>query len=123
MRVLLDTNVVARWLGDRPIPPKTERIILRSDTEVFISIVTGWELVLKPSLADFRIETALARIGASLLNISLPHLEELSRLSAYENHRDPFDRMLIAQALSEGLTIATSDTRFSEYRGLKVLWD
>lgn len=122
MRILLDTSAVLRWSSDRGIPAKASRILARSDTESFISIVTGWELVLKPVL-NFTIEQALIGLEATLLPITLSHLTELSRLPHHHDHRDPFDRMLIAQALSEGLTVISSDARFSEYRGLKVLWD
>jgi PIN domain nuclease of toxin-antitoxin system len=97
----------------------------RDDTECLISIVSGWEVVMKTvlGLSAAQVEGAIAAMGATLLPVRFQHLEELSRLPSYPNHRDPFDRMLIAQALSEDLPIVSSDTRFSEYKSLRVLWD
>lgn len=71
-------------------------------------------------ISDF--EASIAEIGAALLPIKLTHLNELSGLPL-RDPRDPFDRMLIAQALAEELTIVTSDRRFGEYKRLRVLWD
>jgi PIN domain nuclease of toxin-antitoxin system len=102
-----------------------ERLLSRRDTEIVISIVTGWEIVMKASLGigadDF--EAAIGEAGATLLPIKIRHLEELSRLSMLPEHRHPFDRMLIAQALAEDLPIVTGDERFPAYKRLRVLWD
>jgi PIN domain nuclease of toxin-antitoxin system len=62
-------------------------------------------------------------MGAVLLPIKLNHLNEFSNLPFRDDHKDPFDRMLIAQALAEHLSIASSDTRFAGYKGLRTLWD
>lgn len=73
------------------------------------------------SAAD--VEAAIDEMGAALLPIKFRHLNELSHLPFYEDHRDPFDRMLIAQALAEDVSIVTSDMRFANYKRLRVLWD
>ena len=73
------------------------------------------------SIAD--IETGIGNLRAVLLPIKFAHLDELSRLPMFENHRDPFDRMLIAQAISEDVSIVSSDMRFDAYKRLRVLWD
>ena len=62
-------------------------------------------------------------MGAVLLPITLLHVREFAQLPYNLNHKDPFDRMLIAQALAEELPIVTSDARFTEYKRLRVLWD
>jgi PIN domain nuclease of toxin-antitoxin system len=125
VRLLLDTNAFLRWMAGSPLPRSVERVLARRDTECLVSIVTGWEITMKPklgvSVAD--IEAAIAEMGAALLPIKFKHLNELSHLPAYEDHRDPFDRMLISQALAEDLSIVTSDTRFGDYKRLRVLWD
>jgi PIN domain nuclease of toxin-antitoxin system len=122
---MLDTNVFLRWMNDKPLPRAVERLLMKQGTELSISIVTGWEIILKPKLqrsaAD--VEAAIQEMGAVLLPIKFNHLNEFSNLPFYENHKDPFDRMLIAQALAENLPIATSDTRFAGYKGLRTLWD
>lgn len=125
MKVLLDTNVFLRWISDSSLPRPVERLLKRANTGIVVSIVTGWEIVLKPKLgrgpAD--VEDAIGQMGAVLLPIKFEHLNELSRLPLHDDHRDPFDRMLIAQAIAEDLPVATSDTRFTGYKRLRVLWD
>ena len=97
----------------------------KRDIEVVVSIVTGWEIVQKPKLgrsaAD--VEAAINTMEAVLLPIRFAHLEELSSLPFRNDHNDPFDRMLIAQALAEDLPIISGDTRFSGYKRLRVFWD
>lgn len=124
MRLLLDTNVFLRWMAGKSLPRPVERLIARHDTECLVSIVSGWEIVWKRSLglsaAD--IEAGVGQMAAVLLPIRFTHLNELSRLPLVPDHRDPFDRMLIAQALAEKVPMATSDTRFAGYKGLRVVW-
>lgn len=125
MRLLLDTNVFLRWTGNAPLPGSLERLLLKPGNEKYISIVTAWEIVNKPklklSVAD--IEAGIDKSGASVLHLSLRHIDALHSLPLYDHHRDPFDRMLIAQALAEDLPIVSSDQRFSEYKTLRVIWD
>jgi PIN domain nuclease of toxin-antitoxin system len=124
VRVLLDTNALIRWLKGEPLPKRVERTLANPSTEWAVSIVSAWEIVIKAKLGiqPGDIDLALSQTGAGLLPIKMRHLQELSRLPLQMEHRDPFDRMLIAQALSEGLNMITSDTRFLEYKSLRVLW-
>ena len=125
MKVLLDTNVFLRWTGNLPLPRTIERLLTKHSTELTVSIVTGWKIVMKPKLdrSAEDVETAIGEMGAVLLPLKFKHLNRLSHLPLHENHKDPFDRLLIAQALVEDLSIVTSDMHFSEYKGLRVLWD
>jgi PIN domain nuclease of toxin-antitoxin system len=125
LRLLLDTNVFLRWVGGSAVPRSVERVLTRRDTECVVSIVTGWEIIMKPKLGltPTEVEAAIGEIPAVLLPIKFKHLNELSHLPPYEHHRDPFDRMLIAQALAEDLAIISSDARFAAYKRLQVLWD
>ncbi len=125
MRLLLDTNAFLRWTEGVRVPHPVERVLTRQDTERFISIVTGWEVVMKPELglSAAYVEIAIRDMGAALLPITFKHLNELSRLPFYQHHRDPFDRLLIAQALSEELALVSADTRFESYKRLRVIWD
>ena len=102
-----------------------DRVLNREDTECHVSIVTAWEIALNHTLrlTMSDVETGLARISAVLLPINFQHLDELSRLPLYTNHRDPFDRLLIAQAIVEDLSMVSSDMRFADYKRLRVLWD
>lgn len=125
MRALLDTNAVIRWMGGDRLPRGAERLLSKPDTQCLVSVVSGWEIVLKPklSLTAMDVEGAIRAMDALLLPIKFKHLNALSELPLLLDHRDPFDRMLIAQALVEEVPIVTSDSRFSDYRGLRVIWD
>jgi PIN domain nuclease of toxin-antitoxin system len=125
LKLLLDTNAFLRWRIGSPVPRSVERALRKPETESFVSIVTAWEIAIKHSLSltAFEVEAGITTTGATLLPIKFEHLDELSRLPTFPGHRDPFDRLLIAQAISEELTIVSSDTRFGDYKRLRVLWD
>lgn len=118
------TNVLIRWMTGSTLPHVVDRLLRKSSTTVTISIVTGWEIVMKPKLqlSGKDVEEAVAKMGGTLLPIKFKHLETLSGLPLRDDHRDPFDRMLIAQAFAEDLPVVTSDERFARYRGLRVFW-
>lgn len=123
LRLLVDTNAFIRWILGRPVPGPVERALSKQDTERLVSIVTGWEIVMNTKLGRSAkdVQTAAHEMGAKILPIRFRHLDQLSKLPTYENHRDSFDRMLIAQALAEDLTMVSGDMRFSEYKRLRVL--
>jgi len=125
VRVLLDTNAFLRWSAQRPFPRVAERLIIRQDTDLLVSIITGWEIVMKNRLAlsAAYVEATIDAMRAVLLPIRFTHLEELSNLPFRDDHKDPFDRMLIAQALAEDLPIVSGDRRFTGYKRLRVVWD
>jgi PIN domain nuclease of toxin-antitoxin system len=125
MKVLLDTNVFVRWMAAAPLPRVVQRLLTRRSTVAFVSVVTGWEIVMKPGLGlrSADVEAGVASMGASVLPVGFRHLDELSRLPIRDDHCDPFDRMLIAQALAEDLEIVTSDRRFEGYKRLRVVWE
>src|SRR3954467_8976348 len=122
---MIDTNVFLRWMTGSPLPRPVERLLTKQSTELVVSIVTGWEIVMKPKLqrSATDVEAAIQEMGAVLLPIKFKHLNEFSNLPFHQDHKDPFDRLLIAQALAEDLPIATNDTRFANYKGLRTLWD
>jgi len=124
VKLLLDTNVFLRWMANTPLPRVVERQFAKNGTEKFVSIVSAWEIVMKPQLglsaAD--VEAGIAAMGSVVLPIRFRHLDKLSGLAIYQDHRDPFDRILIAQALAEDLSMVSSDTRFGGYKGLRVIW-
>ena len=123
MRLLLDSHVVLWWLaGDSNVGPETTAMILAADT-VYFSPVTPWELGIKRSLGKIDFPDGLVReiVNAGLEEqpITSAHAEAAAALHLH--HRDPFDRMLIAQAIVEGLPIVSRDTAFDAY-GVKRLW-
>jgi PIN domain nuclease of toxin-antitoxin system len=118
LRLLLDTHALV-WAITEPerVAPQALRLIESSENEVFASVVSPWELAIK--LSRRRIELppvfyeALRDGQFVLLPITIRHTEVIPALP--HHHRDPFDRMLIAQAQVEGLTLVTSDREIRRY--------
>lgn len=114
--LLLDTNIIYRWLMALPIPgPVAKRV--RSEGAM-VSILSPWEMLIKHQVGKLDLPTLdvasdLVAQGFGLLTIKPEHLLALSELPML--HRDPFDRLLLAQAKAEGLTVVTTDRIFGEY--------
>ena len=125
MRLLLDSHVFLWWLVDDSKLKDTARGEI-SDPEflVFVSAATIWELTIKAALGRLESGTTdlveeITENGFIELAITARHAEHAGRLPRY--HDDPFDRMLIAQAMVEGLTCVTRDREFSRY-AVPTLW-
>jgi PIN domain nuclease of toxin-antitoxin system len=116
-RYLLDTSTLI-WASANSIrlPPAQAEIIAAGENLV-VSIVSLWEIAIKESLGKLAIDGDIAAEvvsrGIPLIGVNLAHVETVRRLPFH--HRDPFDRMLIAQAQVENLTILTSDGNFAAY--------
>jgi len=117
MALLLDTHVVLWWLADDDTLDSATKDRLDVDSEIFLSTVTVWEVGIKQALGKLTSEGSLAEYvrdsGFAVLPISADHAIAASALPPH--HRDPFDRMLIGQALVEGLTVMTRDRAFHAY--------
>jgi len=117
MRILLDSHVALWWLEDSgSLGARTRELIEHAD-EAFFSAVTPWELGMKRALGKLTmpdgLADALASGGFIPLGISVQHAERAPVLPPH--HRDPFDRMLIAQAQLEALTLVSADASFDAY--------
>lgn len=115
---MLDTHVFLWWLADDPrLPAKISKAIADSRSQVFVSAVVIWEISIKKALGKLQcpdnIEEAIRVNGFHSLDITISHALELQKLPIH--HNDPFDRMLIAQAQFEKLTIATHDSQIKKY--------
>jgi PIN domain nuclease of toxin-antitoxin system len=119
VRLLLDTYVLLWWLADDHKLTKTARtIIANPDNEVLVSWVSLWEIAIKAALGRIEVEldsfeAAIARNGFKPLPIGFRHALTAGRLPVV--HRDPFDRMLIAQASVEELRVLSHDRVFERY--------
>lgn len=121
MRILLDTHVYLWWLQDSTKLSKIGREKIVSATEVYVSSATIWEVAIKSSIGKLNIDadTLVAEIksnGFFELNITPVHAAKIKQLP--EIHRDPFDRILIAQATSEPLRFLTADRILAGYSDL-----
>jgi PIN domain nuclease of toxin-antitoxin system len=129
VRLLLDTHALLWWLADDSALPSLARknISSRGHT-IYVSAATAWEIATKyrigklPQGAELasRFDSILASESFESLPISTSHGVRAGMLPG--PHRDPFDRMLIAQAHVEGLTLVSNDKIFDEYK-LRRLWD
>lgn len=127
MKLLLDTHALI-WFqsGDRRLSKAARRAIEADDAELLISAATVWEMAIKASLGRLTlpgpVDTYLAEKvgqGYRMLAISWTHAAGVEDLPWH--HRDPFDRLLIAQALSERCPVVTRDRAFRRY-GVEVIW-
>jgi PIN domain nuclease of toxin-antitoxin system len=128
MRLLLDTMTII-YLVQQPaiVPASTLAVLEDAGNELFISLVSPWEMQIKVGIGKLAlgqpvaqtITTEVANRNIALLAITLDHIDALSHLA--DHHRDPFDRLLIAQAVHENLTIVTSDETIARYP-VPTLW-
>jgi PIN domain nuclease of toxin-antitoxin system len=128
MRLLLDSHALLWfWEGSAALSATARAAIEESDNEKHVSHVTAWELAIKISLGKLKLGVPYADLfpgtlvanGFHALPTKFEHFQEL--LMVPFHHRDPFDRLLIAQARVEGLTLVSSDMRFRAY-GMPLLW-
>lgn len=123
MNYLFDTHLLI-WAGleDERLPAEAARLLLDTDVTVRFSVASLWEVAIKAALKrpDFKIEASALRAGLRAngyleLVIEARHVLSLRELPPV--HRDPFDRMLVAQAMSEGLFLLTADNTLAQYGG------
>ncbi len=114
---LADTHILLWALGDDKHLLERHRAILLSSAEVYFSAASVWEIAIKRSLgklkAPDRVAATLPRAGFRALDVTATHAEAVASLPLH--HIDPFDRLLIAQAQIERMTLLAVDTQFSRY--------
>ena len=119
MNLLLDTHAVLWWLDDDPrLSPHAREAIEDPANQVFVSTASLWEIAIKIRIGKLRVDLAdvialLPQQGFRLLDIKTDHLQVLATLPAH--HRDPFDHLLIAQAITEELTFLSNDRHVKSY--------
>lgn len=127
MQVLLDTHALIWFFnGDNSLSTTAKNLIENPASTCWVSIASIWELSIKTSIGKLQLSGKLAEVegfitasGMQLLPISFEHLLRLQSLPFH--HRDPFDRLLIAQALTEKLALLTRDAFFAAYE-VPLVW-
>lgn len=127
MKLLLDTHSFLWFIEDNPRLSTKAKTLLESDTDLLISAASLWEIAVKVSIGklsltqpfELFIPNQLASNAIEVLPIAVEHLALLSTLPFH--HRDPFDRLVIAQALIEQMPVVGTDNQFDSY-GVKRLW-
>jgi PIN domain nuclease of toxin-antitoxin system len=128
LRALVDTHSFL-WalLHDHRLTPTAKQILTAPENELYFSLVSLWEIAIKIKTGKLNaigssvsyIRDEMKAYGLKLLPIQYDHILTLESLPRF--HGDPFDRLLIAQALHEGLPILTGDPKFREY-GVQLIW-
>lgn len=122
MRLLLDTHVVLWQLGGSPSIGTAAQQEIREADELLFSVVSFAEIGVKAAIGKLRVPTDLRQhvldAGMRILGLAPDHGLDVARLPLH--HRDPFDRLLVAQARSERLTVMTADARISAYDVMTV---
>lgn len=128
MDLLLDTHTFLWFLeGNKDLSIKARRSIENIDNVIFISIASIWEVAIKLNLGKLKLDIKLEDLKEEILKnnfeilpLDFEHIIGLSKLE--EIHKDPFDRIIISQAISENYTVISKDSNFSLYKNLKLLW-
>ncbi len=124
---LLDTNALLYFLYDsEKLSKEASEVIYHGNEKINVSIVSLWEIAIKSSIGKLEITSSISRISETcekeqldILSIKPLHLDEIGKLPPI--HGDPFDRLIISQAITENLVIITKDGTIPQY-DVKVLW-
>ncbi len=128
MRFLLDTNALLFWLeGSRRIEKRLLARLVDPANAVYVSAVSGFEIAVKASLKRLKLPDAPSKIlppfftQASLTTLPITMEHSLGVFALPQHHSDPFDRLLVSQAIAEGLTLVTSDKILERYPAKVIL--
>lgn len=128
MNILLDTHALI-WFAnnDKKLPKKVYNTIIEKDTFTFISVASIWEISIKLQLNKLELKYTVEQLisfiennNIQIVNISIEHVRVLDKLPSI--HKDPFDRILIAQTIAENFTLITSDENINKY-DVTILWN
>jgi PIN domain nuclease of toxin-antitoxin system len=121
VRLLLDTQLAVWWLirGER-VPETARKLVTSSEEPVYVSRASLWEMAIKISIGKLDLDlprfiTQAEATGFLWLDLENEHILAVSRLPRFEDHRDPFDRLLVAQSLTEPLVLLTVDATLARY--------
>lgn len=114
---LLDTHVLLWLSSDLARIPKPAIAALDAADQVFYSAASAWEIAIKQSLGKIKLAARISSFAEQSRLLELPVTTDYAEVAAElpSHHRDPFDRMLVAQAMLDGLVLVTADRRLSDY--------
>ena len=126
MAYLLDTHVILWTLGDyNHLSQKVELIISDLNSDCFVSIISFFEITIKQNIGKLELSKSIQeymdevqRIGIILLPVKDEYLNNYNNIPLFENHRDPFDRLILATAFTEKLQILSTNNKFQLYRDI-----
>lgn len=128
MKILLDTHTFLWWVvEDAQLSLKAKEIIANPDNKIYFSVVSAWEIIIKVGIGKLSLseppETYIpSRITSNqfeILAVQMPHILKINSLPNF--HKDPFDRLLIAQSLVEDLSLLTVDNAIAQY-SVQTIW-
>ncbi len=127
MNILVDTHAVIWFItDDKKLPLKTKKILEEKENRCFVSLATFWEIAIKYSLGRLDLNASLEKVfeiiedtGFELLPVTIVHVLKNSKLEFH--HQDPFDRIIIAQAMIENLSVVSKDEQFKKY-DISLIW-
>ena len=128
MKILIDTQVFLWWISDNPnISSKFHDVMSEPRNEIYFSAASGWEIAVKAKIGRLSIQgdpqkfipTQLSLNSITVLPIQISHTLQTYHLP--EHHKDPFDRLIIAQSQIENMPIATNDALFKNYE-VDLIW-
>lgn len=120
MRVLLDTQLIVWWqIAPERITPAVAALVQGAEA-VFVSRASLWELAIKSGMGRIQLDLEvfcrqLEQDGIQWLAIAQDHLLQVAKLPVFEDHKDPFDRLLVAQSLAEPLILLSADAKLARY--------
>ncbi|MBC6479998.1 MAG: type II toxin-antitoxin system VapC family toxin [Hormoscilla sp. GM7CHS1pb] len=127
MKILIDTHAFLWFINDHPNLSNNAAELLESDIDILLSIASLWEIAIKVNLKKLTLPDAyetfipkqLTLNSIEVLPVTIEHLTVVAKLPLH--HRDPFDRLLIAQAIAENMEIISADPKFDSY-GINRRW-
>ena len=123
MRILLDTHVFIWVVTDDPRLTQVARGLIEAADSVYVSAASIWEVAIKSALGKIDADVdemarAIKESGFVELPVSTAHAAQVAKLPLLDNHKDPFDRLLVAQSMTEPLVLLSADAKMLAYGGL-----
>lgn len=127
--MILDTHVILWILTNQKLPVKVSKLVIDKSNKCFVTRISLIEMALKSNLGKLEVNleevvNKLIQYEIEIKEVTLQHLKEFQKLPQFEDHKDPFDRLMISMAISDGIPIISKDQKFSYYKHLvDVIWD